>query len=216
MQFDRFGERIETEEEKINDISKIEMASFIESNQERYISIFKKNENRKFFLHMNWAAMFLSIYWMFYRKMFKIGALFLLCLGIFSTLIFSISLVSLKDDILAIREQKNKATFYGNEYTTDEFSDLSGYFIDNQNKLNKMNSDLNSKLFSFIMLPFLVFSVAFGLIGDCLYRNHTLRKIKFSDGGVSKSALLGALGLMLSYNFIMDIVQKIIISIVFK
>ncbi len=71
MQFDRFGERIETEEEKINDIGKIEMASFIEINQERYLNIFKKNENRKFFLHMNWAAMFLSIYWMFYRKMFK-------------------------------------------------------------------------------------------------------------------------------------------------
>lgn len=215
MQYDRFGEIIETEEEKINDISKSEMASFIESNQDRYIGIFKKNENRKFFLHMNWTAMVLSIYWMFYRKMFMEGVLFLLCLGIFSTLIFSISLVSLKDDILAIREQQEKSTFYESGYATDEYSNLSGNFYENQYKLSKMNSNLNSKLFSFIILPFLVFSLVFGLIADCLYRNHLLRKIKFSDGGVSKPALLGALGIMISYNFIMGIVQKVIMGIVF-
>ncbi|MDD2362183.1 MAG: DUF2628 domain-containing protein [Oscillospiraceae bacterium] len=185
VQYDRFGEIIDTVEEEIRGISKSEMASFIENNQEHYIGIFEKNENRKFFLHMNWAAMFLSIYWMFYRKMFMTGALYLLCSAIFSTLIFSISLVSLKDDISTIREQQNKATFYQSEYTTDEFADLSGYFADNQTKLNQMKNDLYSKLFSFIILPFIVFALVFGLIADCLYRNHILKKIEFSDGGTS-------------------------------
>jgi len=165
---------------------------------------------------MNWAAMFLTIYWMFYRKMFKAGTLFLLFLCIFSTLIFSISLVALKDDILAIREQQNKATFYASEYSTDDFTDLSGYFTENQTKLNQMKNAYNGKLFFLIVLPLIAFALVFGLIADCLYRNHLLRKINFSDGGVSKAAILGALGLMISYNSIMNIIQKTILSLVLK
>jgi len=49
MQIDAFGEIIEIEEEKINGINKNKIAIFIEINQQRYIDIFKKNENNKFF-----------------------------------------------------------------------------------------------------------------------------------------------------------------------
>ena len=216
MEYNKFGEVVQTEEEKINGISTYEISLFIEKNEERYIRIFKKYENRKFFLHINWAALFLSVYWLFYRKMYKQGVAFLLCLGMFSTLMFSTTLVVLKDDILAIREQQNKVTFYGTEYTMDQHTDLSGYYTDDQNQYRQMEADFNKKLFCFAMLPFLVFGLFFGLIADCLYRNHVLRKIGFADGGVSKMAILGALGSMVIYNFIMDIIQKLVINIVLK
>lgn len=211
MQYDRFGEVIEIEDEKINDISINEIGNFIENNRLRYIDIFKKNENKKIFLHMNWAAMFLSIYWMFYRKMYKAGVLFLLCLCIFSTLIFSLSLITLKDDIIAINKQEDKAMYNQNKYSYY----INANFTEEQTKLNEMKNDLNNKLISFIVFPSIAFSLLFGLIADCLYRNHMLRKIRYSDGGVSKKAVFGALGLMIGYNFIMDIVQNTIINSLF-
>lgn len=214
MQYDRFGEIVETEDEKINDISKSEMISFIESNSDRYINIFKKNENRKFFLHMNWTALFFTIYWMFYRRMFKAGVLFLLCLGIFSTLVLSVTLFSLKDDIMAIREQLMKTTLADSGNTSGEFSAFPELLTENQASLNKMNNDFNRKLYTFILVPFLIFALIFGLSADWFYRDHLLRNIKFSDGGVSKLALFGALGVMLIYNFIMGLVQKFIINMV--
>lgn len=213
MQYDRFGDAITTEDLKISDIEKSELASFIENNNERYLEIFKKNEDKKYFLHMNWAAMFLSIYWMFYRRMFKEGAMFMLAMFIFSCVIFSVGITAMKDDIFAISDLEKSTMSFSSQNVTENFTDISGEFFKNNTMLNKMKSELNTKLFLYIVLPFIIFSLIFGLIADCLYRNYIFKNIKHSDGGVSKGAILGALGLMVIYNFSTDIVQKIIIKL---
>lgn len=206
MQYDRFGEAIVIENETIHGISKSEMASFISCNQERYMRIFKKNENRKFFLQINFAAMFLSVYWMFYRKMYLAGIVFLLCSAVFSTAVYSISINSVKNDVIAIREQQN-------QYAPGELDDI-GRYINDRSKLDQMERQLKGKLFSYVFFPYLVFTLCFGLIADCLYRNHVLRRIQYSNGGVSKVALLGALALTVCYNSIMGIIQQIILNTV--
>lgn len=216
MQYDRFGDPIVSEEVGINGFEKIELASFIEKNNARYLEIFRKNEGRKFFLNMNWAAMFLSIYWMFYRKMFLEGFLFLVVVFIFSTTIFSVSITALKDDILAVKEFKNNTNFNASEIAANEIKNKSADYIENLYKYNKMKNSLNLKLFAYIVLPFFIFSLAFGLIADCLYRRYIFRKIKFTTGGVSKIAILAALGLMNVYNAIMSNIQPVIISLLIK
>lgn len=58
-----------------------EVNSFIQKNQEFYEKKFRKMENTGKSRSWNWAAFFMGIYWMIYRKMyFKAGAFFILSL----------------------------------------------------------------------------------------------------------------------------------------
>ncbi len=51
---------------------------FVDGNYMRYLRVFYRNENKKSFLHMNWAAFFGPGLWSFYRKLFLRGMILLL------------------------------------------------------------------------------------------------------------------------------------------
>ena len=48
---------------------------FIEKKADSYMPVFQKNEGKKFFVSMNWAAFLLQFNWLFYRKMYKVAAI---------------------------------------------------------------------------------------------------------------------------------------------
>lgn len=48
---------------------------FIEKNADRYISVFKKSNGKRWFSSFNWCAFLFSIEWLLYRKMYKIAIL---------------------------------------------------------------------------------------------------------------------------------------------
>ena len=62
------------------------LSLFIQKNQDFYEKKFKKMEETGKSISWNWAAFFMGIYWMIYRKMyFKAGAFFILSLVASST-----------------------------------------------------------------------------------------------------------------------------------
>lgn len=104
-ELNRFGETVSSSEETLNGHSKADVMSFIENNNGRYYEIFKRNENRKFFLNMNWAAFFLSCYWIFYRKMYKAGVIFIVVSGILGSISALCAITVFKEDeLLSIQE----------------------------------------------------------------------------------------------------------------
>ena len=56
----------------------LKLHDFIGRNSRRYCDIFEENENKKVFVHTNWAAFFFGPAWMFYRSMYAWGTLGLL------------------------------------------------------------------------------------------------------------------------------------------
>lgn len=53
----------------------VEVQAFIAKDVGRYYAIFKKNRDKKIFIHTNWAAFFFGPIWMFYRSMWLWGSL---------------------------------------------------------------------------------------------------------------------------------------------
>ena len=54
-----------------------EAADYIQNSAPRYISKFMKQKKKNGKLSWNWAAFFFAPYWFFYRKLYKVGAVFL-------------------------------------------------------------------------------------------------------------------------------------------
>ena len=211
-QYDRFGERLETEEEFLCGHSQSELIIFVEKNGGRYYEIFKKNKSKKAFFHINWAAMFLSVYWMFYRKMYKEGILFLVFIQILSALLATTALFATHEEILALKKQREDFSVVLSEMIQISPAD-SALITEKRSELKQQENRVFGKAAAIILISSLVVMVFFGLYADCLYRNYVFRKIRFSDaGGTSWIAVLGALGLILLSNMVGNSINSIIIN----
>lgn len=71
---------------KLHGIPLEEWRKRIEKNADRYLNIFRKNENKPFFFHFNLAASFFDLYWFFYRGMYLYGIAAHLAMYIFTIL----------------------------------------------------------------------------------------------------------------------------------
>ena len=58
-------------------ISVKEMVNYTQVNSKHYVKNFFRNKGKKSFLSWNWGAFFFSPAWFFYRKLYKIGIIFL-------------------------------------------------------------------------------------------------------------------------------------------
>ena len=59
----------------LDGMGQTDLEDFIDKNSKRYIDVYKKNQGKKMFLNINWAAMFFGVNWMLYRKMYKLASL---------------------------------------------------------------------------------------------------------------------------------------------
>lgn len=179
--------------ETINGISSSDWGSMIEKTTARYFDIFKKNEDKKVFLHFNWAACFAGIYWYFYRRMFLYGVLWLLIINILSVGAIALSGAIYYNDL----QEYAKAD---ESYVEFEHDDYGNYMIDGESvgydtviEVQKSNSDIESSknaVFAKIIILSLVFvqAIAFisSLFADCLYRYSLLKKHDLELQGVHK------------------------------
>ncbi|MCR4925138.1 MAG: hypothetical protein K5917_02495 [Clostridiales bacterium] len=76
-----------SDDEKIDDVSALDLAQFLRNNVRRYIKVFRKNKK----IGWNWGAFVFGHYWFFFRKLKITGFLYLMlslaCNFIFSTLL---------------------------------------------------------------------------------------------------------------------------------
>ena len=89
------------EEELLDGVPLADWHVFIDKNASRYMELFQKHKDKKVFFHMNWAAMFFNVYWMFYRKMYKYALFFMAAWLLFILAVSTVALVALKPDVEA-------------------------------------------------------------------------------------------------------------------
>lgn len=198
------GEYRNSDGEEINGIPVSEYMTFIENNESRYIEIFKKNEKKKWFLSMNWAAFFFSVYWMFYRKMYIEGIIYMLITTVLSVCVTAGVLFGLSGEIAKLYESQDESTKISETYDSSYYEE---YY-----KRYKEERQLKNKVLFYSIIPFAVLSVVFGLLADMLYRQHILRNIKHGGGGTSKWSVLAAFPIVWISNKISETVAALIIA----
>lgn len=194
-----------------NDVTTEEVAEFVQLNAFRYIQNFFYVKSKK--STFSWSAFLLAPYWFFYRKLHKIGAVFLAVM-IASSVIFSLPSAS--------RKLSNDLYDFAAQYQELEQPETAE---EEQSLLNEYRSGFvavfkNNAVGTVLLVAQLAILLGMhlfaGFMANKLYYNHAIkniRKIKnetpdenqqkllfFKIGGVSVSITLLAL---LSYEFIM-------------
>ncbi len=172
------------EEELLDGIKVVDWHMFIGENSSRYVEIFSRNKGKRLFLHMNWAAMLFSFYWMFYRKMYKYAFLFLAVSILFSVVLTSVVAMALKPAVLEAREILEPYT-YTSYYDSEALEAHTAY--------NQAIATINGRLVFWTLVPSLSFHTLFALLADCLYRSHIRRTIACTDGGTSVWSMVGGI-----------------------
>lgn len=184
---------------------------FIDKNSSRYVEIFSNNEGKKIFLHMNWAAFFFSLYWLLYRKMYKYAAIFFVVSTLISLIISTVAITALKPQFSEAQKIIEPYSQYGNIqsdglYTafSDGTVDMNEIF-DAQSRYDKAIDSIMFKLGFWVLFPTALFRLAFGLLADCIYKAHIIKRIDYREDGTSVlSVIIGAV--------IYIIVENILIS----
>ncbi len=155
------------------DVTTEDMAYFVQQDVTRYLlKFFKIKEGKR---TINFAALFLAPYWFFYRKMYKLGAIFMaifLCLSCLSllppALKFSSAMFEQEEKIEALsqsltsEEEYEKAVIQLSEEMTD---------ILNENKVGIVLVFTQSTLA-------LVFSIFIGLNANKWYYKYAIQEIR--------------------------------------
>ncbi len=188
-------------EESINGVRVMELSLMIERNGSRYLKIFRKNEQKRAFLHTNWAAFFLGIYWFFYRKMYGYG---MACLGLAVAATFLsilLPVVLFGGQLQEIEQQVESAyevLYSGEEAPNEAQLEALSALIDRYNRMEEQQG-----------LTYIVCTLAFGLgfrlaislFADCLYRHHLLKPGAAEHSGVSVGMAFAALPVVMLANW---------------
>lgn len=193
---------IESQSEEINGVPVSQWSNMLEKNSGRYLSIFRKNEHKRVFLHINWAAFFFTIYWFFYRKMYLYGILSLavtLFISLFSLLTSSLIL---NDDIITIRELDNQIQEIEDAGNYNEYEDKFALELETKT----VYDSYKLKSFAISITLFISLSFVSSLFFDCIYRYFLLHKGLYTGAGVSGISILAALAVVGIYNFISEFI----------
>lgn len=185
-----------SEEATMYGIAKSDWHLFVDKNSSRYVEVFSKNEDKKIFFNMNWAAMFFNIYWMFYRKMYKYAFIYLIITTVFSIGLTALVTATIKPELLEAR----KIIEPYNQYI-DNTNELYGAYSDGTvdmrevlNAASEYDRETNlimGKFAFWLIVPSITFNVIFALPADCIYRRYILRNIEYKQGGASFWSLAG-------------------------
>ena len=210
------------QEELLYGIKKSDLHLFIDKNSSRYVDIFAKNEGKKIFLHMNWAAMFFNIYWMFYRKMYKYAVIFLIVSMLFSIAVTAIAATAIKPAMLEAEKIIAPYAQYlnnSNDYNM-AFTDGTVDMTEVLNAATKYDREIDKiigKMSFLIIVPSLIFQTLFGMLADCIYRSHVLRNINRTRGGTSGWSLAGGVAVyLLTQELILSPIITYIATLILK
>ena len=203
-------------------IKKSDLHLFIDKNSSRYVDVFAKNEGKKIFLHMNWAAMFFNIYWMFYRKMYKYAVIFLIVTMLFSIGVTVIATTAIKPAMLESKKIIAPYAQYlnnSNNYNM-AFTDGTVDMTEVLNAVNKYDREIDriiGKMSFWVIAASIIFSTLFGLLADCIYRSHVLRNINRTRGGTSGWSLAcGVAVYVLTQELILSPIITYIVTLILK
>lgn len=203
------GVKLELDNELEEGVSYSEARTFIDKNPDRFISVFQKNKGKKWFVSLNLPALFLTPFWILYRKMYKNFALYIG--GSFVSVIISMLIVYLctfsmrneiADLLLYLMEQLDTVDIN----SIDIYSLAGTDLLRDLYKYNNMVEQLTVIYLLWIYVAGVLYNVAFSLISDCLYRGFVVNGVKCrKDGGVSWTGVM----IYIAASFVCNLILKI-------
>ncbi len=216
-------------EERLMGLPVNDIAAFVEKNQSRYMHIFKTHEGKKRFRGWNWAAALVPAPWMFYRKMYRQGVVYLvisnaisIVLSILILLCFSGTLSEMKQASLDYTEWDKVATELRYENPLGQYKTNPEYIEATEN-LNAAK-DIVTKAATTVLLVTGITSFAVsivtlmitGLYGDCIYYHHVRKNAThIRDGGTSVGGMIGALILASIITSMVESVVNFFVALIF-
>ena len=192
--------------------------AYIDKNSDYYLHVFSKHEGKKWFLHINWAALFLNLYWIFYRKMFRVGFLYAALNVLYSVLVTVGLMTAYIPAQQAIRQNYEAYQPYL-DYSSVELTEaaIAGEvdYFQVQEVIQAYQNEMNTLGFCYFLYALgalFVFQVAFGLLANCLYRRHIQRHIGADSGGTSVGGIFLGLGISRLIELVIAIVLLLIYS----
>lgn len=181
---------------------------FIDKNASRYMALFVKHKEKKVFFHMNWAAMFFNVYWMFYRRMYKYALLFLAVSLVFSLAVTAGAVLAFKPEFEVaqsiIAPYEPYLGDYDWSYATHGSFELMAEVRETVGEYNAAVNLVTGKLTFFVVVATLLFHTLFGLLADCLYRAYVRAHIRYTNGGTSGWSLAGGVALYLVFSRLIE------------
>ena len=174
-------EEADSSNDMLNGINKSDLHLFIDKNSSRYVDIYAKNENKKYFINWNWAAFFFGANWLSFRKMYKNAAIYLLISNLLSACIIIIALSAYKDQLV-------NSYFYNdisNDIDLDYTNTYTVTYEEEPTSTDKILSNISRNVILWTILIILGTRIFLALFADCIYRNHILKQINSSLTGRS-------------------------------
>ncbi len=154
-----------------------DVAVFVRHESSKYLKKFQQIKDGK--LTWNWAAFFFAPYWFFYRKMHKLGVVFLAIFILLSSMSFLPPAIKLSETIYDFElqvEDLAENTEADNEYETA----LMDLYKSTYEKLNENKTGLT--IYMLQSVANFIISIFIGLNANKWYYKHTLSKVKKISG----------------------------------
>ncbi len=155
-----------------NGVKTEDVAVFVQQDAVKYIDKFFKIKEKKH--TWNWAAFFFAPYWFFYRKLYKIGAVFLALFVCITSLSLLPPAVKLSEAML-VQEEKI-AEMSEDIETEEEYNIAFAELTDEMTKMFKENTK-GIVIMTFQSFASFVISVIIGLNANKWYYKHTISQI---------------------------------------
>lgn len=163
-------------------------STFLNKNSDRYLSIFRKNENNRLFLHTNWAAFVFPDYWLHYRRMHVLGAVVSLLKWL---LLFALLFFFYKNAFEFFEPMVTKSH---NEFFQN-MQEIPSYAIEGIDTVLTVQ-DIEQRVMLLANVCFVgiyvVIRFVFSLFADCIYRSFVRRKIEAYEVGTSRTGVIVA------------------------
>lgn len=197
----KLSDDVKTNDHIIDGIGRSEWEGFIEKKAARYIDVYTKYEGKKWFAHMNWAALIFGFRWLLYRKMNKLAFIgyFLWCLLTFLIVVGGIYIQApqIKANNIAIEAYESYLDAGGKTVLYDENGNsFEPDVVTAGKKAKKSLEKVLDGVSVSARVCFLLPPVIIGLFGDALYKSHFLKNTKSKDTGTSMLAALFGGGLL--------------------
>lgn len=155
-----------------------EAADYIQNSAPRYISKFMKQKKKNGKLSWNWAAFFFAPYWFFYRKLYKVGAVFLAL-----SVALSLATISQTEKVYGVYEKMVSVQQEINELVKGK-DDLSGEDSQKFDKLyaeaQKLTKAAIPTLAIILLIQKVIPNTIAALIANYLFKKKMLRVISLA------------------------------------
>ena len=137
-----------------------DIAAYVRTGSPRYVGKFKKMSEKGRKISWNWAAFFVSPFWFFYRKMYKLGIAFLL-IAITGLLVLSVP----SDQFTAVYEQHYEQLI-SEDLSVEEYNEIMQELEQPAIQVSAISGALA------------LMQVFCGLFGDYFYKKQTFSQIE--------------------------------------